>query len=247
MENKSYDVIIKEMSSFFTENGFEAKDGIYTNGQRAIKIEYDEAKQIYNMSMAAVTEGETGEYKVLSSYLFDESQNEADAVSVGIDFVDTAKKAMGIKSGYKGGATVDLPSAQGSTVTVATLTAKLLANYPELKEVYKTEVDEKGKYLYLDFSAHYFIPEIRKTLDENNKKAVKKLMDVFAEVFITGDRAASTLVVAMLAGAIGKDADRFKAATDKLEDCPHLITAVNNEIDVLVKNKKFAKAIGFND
>lgn len=247
LENRYFDVIIEEMSSFLDSNGFKKENGLYLNEKYALKIEYDEAKQVYNLSVAANGENGVGEFKLISAYLFDESQTKNDAVSVAIDFVDTAQKALGLKSGYRGGAAVDLPSAQGASVTVSTLTAKLLANYPELKEVYKSEVDEKGKYLYLDFSARYFIPEIRKTLDEKNKKAVKKLIDMLCEMFVTGDRATTDLVIALLVGAIGKDAERFKTATEKMEDCPHLITAVNNEVAILVKSKKFAKALGFTE
>lgn len=247
MENRYFDVILEEMSAFLNENGFKEENGVYLNEKYALKIEYDEARQVYNLSIAAKGENGIGEYKNISAYLFDESHTKADAISVGIDFVDSAQKAMGIKAGYRGGAAIDLPTAQGENVTVSTLTAKLLANYPELKEVYKAEVDEKGKYLYLDFSARYFIPEIRKTLDEKNKKAVKKLIDMLCEMFVAGDRATTDLVIALLAGAIGKDAERFKTATEKMEECPHLITAVNNGVAVLVKNKKFAKAVGFTE
>lgn len=247
MENRYFDVILEEMSAFLNENGFKEENGVYLNEKYALKIEYDEARQVYNLSIAAKGENGIGEYKNISAYLFDESQTKADAISVGIDFVDSAQKAMGIKAGYRGGAAIDLPTAQGENVTVSTLTAKLLANYPELKEVYKAEVDEKGKYLYLDFSTRYFIPEIRKTLDEKNKKAVKKLIDMLCEMFVAGDRATTDLVIALLAGAIGKDAERFKTATEKMEECPHLITAVNNGVAVLVKNKKFAKALGFTE
>ena len=38
---------------------------------------------------------------------------------------------------------------------------------------------------------------------------------------------------------------RIYLATEKMENCQPLITSVNNEIAVLVKNKKFAKAVGF--
>ena len=247
MENRYFDVILEEMSAFLNENGFKEENGVYLNEKYALKIEYDETRQVYNLSIAAKGENGIGEYTNISAYLFDESQTKADAISVGIDFVDSAQKAMGIKAGYRGGAAIDLPTAQGENVTVSTLTAKLLANYPELKEVYKAEVDEKGKYLYLDFSARYFIPEIRKTLNEKNKKAVKKLIDMLCEMFVAGDRATTDLVIALLAGAIGKDAERFKTATEKMEECPHLITAVNNGVAVLVKNKKFAKALGFTE
>ena len=70
---------------------------------------------------------------------------------------------------------------------------------------------------------------------------------MLCEMIVAGDRATSDLVIALLAGAIGKDAERFKTATEKMEECPHLITAVNNGVAVLVKNKKFAKALGFTE
>lgn len=247
MENRYYDVVIEEMKSFLDGNGFKAKDGGFANNTKALKIEYDEAKQVYKLLCADINDGEAGEYAVISSYLFDEGQTKNDAISVGIDFVDSARKALGIKAVRKTAAgEAELPSANASNnVTVATLTAKLLANYPDLKETYKQETTAKGKYLYLDFCTTYFVPEIRKTLDSGNKKATKKLIDMLCEIFVAGDRASVNLVIALLSAAIGKDANRFKAATDRMESCPHLITAINNEIAVLAKNKKLQKALKF--
>ena len=74
-----------------------------------------------------------------------------------------------------------------------------------------------------------------------------RCIDMMCELFVTGDRTVSTLIVAVLAAAIGKDENRFKTATERMEDCPHLITAVNNEILVLARNKKFRKAMKFED
>ena len=68
---------------------------------------------------------------------------------------------------------------------------------------------------------------------------------MFADIFVAGDRASVNLVIALLTSAIGKSADRFKAAADKLEDCPLLIDAVNQEIAVASKNRKLQKAIKF--
>ena len=250
MENIYYEVVVGEMSSFFEENGFKEKEGVFLNDTKAFKIEYDHAKNLYNLLCANVTDGNIEEFAVISSYLFDQTQNKNDAVSVGIDFVDSARKSLGVKTVRRSGSasgSVDLPSANSSgNVTVTTLTAKLLANYPELKETYKAEIEEKGKYLYLDFCTTYFIPEIRKTLDSHNKKAIKKLIDMLCEVYVAGDRTATSLVVMLLSSAIGTDGDRFKAATDRMGDCPHLITTVNNQVSVLVKNKKLQKALKYN-
>ncbi len=247
LENKFYDVIVAEMQSFLDANGFKAESDMFVNATKALKIEYNAEKSLYNLLLADVAEGNIGDFAVVSSYLFDSTHGKKDAVSVGIDFVDSARKALGAKAVRKSVGETELPSAQGASgaVTVAVLTAKLLATYPELKEVYKTETAEKGKFLYLDFYTTYFVPEIRNSLENGTKKNVKKLIDLFCEVFVTGDKATSTLVVAVLAAAIGKDQARFAAATEKMENCPHLVSAVNNEIAVLVKDKKFQKAMKF--
>lgn len=245
LENNYFDVVLGEMKPFLDENGFKEADGYFATDAKALKVEYDEEKTLYKLFVADVTDGNVGEYALTSSYLFDQNSNKNDAVAVGIDFVDEAKKALGVKTAVRRIA-ADLPTAASSTkINADTLTAKLLANYPELKDVYKDYVEAKGKYLPLDFGTTYFVPEIRKTLEENNKKAVKKLMDMFADIFVTGDRASVNLVIALLTSAIGKSAERFKAAADKLEDCPLLVEAVNQEIAVASKNRKLQKAIKF--
>lgn len=246
LENTFFEVVISEMQSFLDENGFKAKDGIFENDTKAVKVEYDEGASLYKLFIADVTEGSVGDYALSSSYLFDEKSNKDDAVAVGIDFVDTLKKSLGIRSVRSTAAASELPTASASgKVNSDTLTAKLLANYPDLKETYKVYVGEKGKYLPLDFGVTYFVPEIRKTLDQNNKKQVKKLLGMFADIFVTGDRASVNLTIAFLSAAVGKSAERFKAMADRLEDCPLLVTAVNQEIAELAKNKKLQKALKF--
>ena len=246
LDNRYYDNVIAEMTPFFEENGFKADGDIFKSDTKALKVEYNETKQLYNLLAADLEEGKVGEFSIITSYLFDDSQNAKDAAAVGIDFVDTARKAMGIKAKKKSvTGEADLPVATGSAVNVSTLASKLLAHYPNLKETYRAETSAKGKFLYLDFFTRYFVPEIRATLDGGNKKATKKLIDTLINVFVTGDKAVSTLVVAVLAAAIGTNVDRFKAATAHMDECQPLITSVNQQIDLLIRNKKFAKAMNF--
>lgn len=246
LENIFFDVVIGEMKAFLDENGFKGENGVFSNENKSLKVEYDEEKTLYKLFVADITDGTTGEYALCSSYLFDEKSNKNDAVCVGIDFIDEAKKSLGIKTVRARNTNTELPSANSAgKVNVDVLTAKLLANYPELKDTYKEYVSEKGKYLYLDFGMTYFVPEIRKTLDENNKKALKKLLDMLSEVFTSGDRASVNFVIALLAAAVGKSGDRFKAMADRLEDCPLLTEAVNQEVAILSKNRKLQKALKF--
>lgn len=240
-----FDIVIAEMQAFLDENGFKGEAGVFLNDTKSLKVEYDETAKLYKLFSADITDGNVGEYALASSYLFDEKSDKKDAVCVAIDFIDTAKKLLGIKA-VRSRAAADLPTVStAGKVNADTLTAKLLANYPELKDTYKEYVGEKGKFLPLDFGTTYFVPLIRKTLDENNKKATKKLLDMFADIFVTGDRGSVNLVIALLSSAVGKSGERFKAMADRLEDCPLLVSAVNQEIAEISKNKKLQKALKF--
>lgn len=249
MDNRYYGSVIAEMNAFFEENGFKAVEDTFQNESLSVKIEYDESKQVYNLFVAEIAEGKVGEYTTASSYLFDDSQLERDAASVGMDFVDTLKGKLGIKAKRKtSAATVELPTAsKGEAVTVTTLTSKLLAVYPAYKDTYKAEVEAKGKYLYLDFMTTYFVREIRGTLESGNKKSIKKLVDMLIEMFVRGDNATSTAVVGLLAAAIGKNEQRFIAATEYMDECSNLVTSINNMIPLLGKNKKLTKALKYTD
>ncbi|MBQ9977494.1 MAG: hypothetical protein IJP21_02755 [Clostridia bacterium] len=250
MENMFYDVVISEMQEFLSQNGFKEKDGKFANDKSCVSVKYDESRKVYTLLKADLDEeGKFGEEVEISAYLFDETHNKNDAACVAIDFVDTLKKELGVKSVRKNSAgAVDLPTAsKGDAVTVNTLTTKLLSVYPQLRETYKTETAEKGKFLYLDFYMTHFVPEIRKTLEGGNKKAIKKLVDLLTNLFVTGDNATSTAVIALLTAAIGKEEARFKAAVEYMADCQNLITCINYQISLLGKNKKFTQALKYND
>lgn len=249
MDNRYYGKVIEEMSSFFEENGFKPSENGFVSDSRSVKIEYDEEKQIYKLLVADVAEGKVGEYELASAYLFDDSQNEKDAAAVGIDFVDTLRKKLGIKSARKNiGTDIEIATIRkGDAVTITTLTTKILAIYPALKDIYKQEVSEKGRYLYLDFLTTYAVPKIRQTLDSGNKKTIKKLVESLTELFIQGDNDTTTMIVALFVSAIGKNEGRFRAAAEHMEKCTNLIASINNQISLLSKNKKFAAAIKYVD
>ena len=101
LENTYFDVVIGEMKSFLDENSFVEKDGVFENNTKSLKVEFDSENTLYKLYVADITDGATGEYTLTSSYLFDESSNKNDAVCVGIDFVDSAKKALGVKENKK--------------------------------------------------------------------------------------------------------------------------------------------------
>ena len=247
MDNRYFEFVVLEMENFFNEQGFKntEEEGVYKNATKQIKIAYDEEKQLYRLFAADIDEQGVGEYSELTAYLFDDSQTKRDAASVGIDFVDTLRKNMGIKAQRNNASgEIDLPTNQKvGTVTIGGLTAKLLAIYPEFKDIYKESVAKHGKFLHLEFYRENFIPRITRAIREGNKKQLKKLFDMFSEAYVAGDKDACTLIIATVTAAVYNDETLFETAKDAMGEGSYLIPLVTNFIPELNKNKKLQKAL----
>ncbi|MBE6787081.1 MAG: hypothetical protein E7537_01900, partial [Ruminococcaceae bacterium] len=80
------------MNPFFEENNIKEKDGVYSNENKSVIVKYEDARKMFTLSVAEIEDGNVGEYKEINAWLFDESQNLNDAVSVGIDFTNSLRK-----------------------------------------------------------------------------------------------------------------------------------------------------------
>ncbi len=244
LDNRYYSGVISEMQGFFDENGFKSAGDEYVSDKKAAKVLYNEEKQTYELYCADVAEGAVGEYALLSSWLFDDSQNEKDAASVGIDFTNTLRDNMGIKVKRMASGVVDLPTAsKDGTMNIAGFTKKVLDIYPQHKETYKAHVAKYGNFLYMDFFAKTFIPTMVETVKANDKKQVKKLYDLLEGAYVTGDRETVNIVVAALAAAVLKDESIKPAVDEMIKENTHLKASLDAFIPVLRADKKLYPAL----
>ncbi len=246
MDNRYIGKVISEMQPFLDENGFVSlEDYTFKNDKKAVKVEYSETRQMYLLLCADISEdGSIGEFSEIEAWLFDDSQFERDAESVGIDFVDTLRKNLGIKVRRSvNNSAVDLPTAQkGDKYTVSVFTKKVLDTFPQYKESYKEYVAKYGNFLYLNFFGKYLVPQIKQTLNESTKKSTKKILDMVEPAYMDGDRDTVNAVVACLAAACYDDEKTKTAVFDMLSENTHFKAAVEAFIPVL-KSKKQIREI----
>ena len=248
MNEKCYFAVIAEMKPFFDSQGFVKSGDVFKNEQYEVKIWYDEEIKCFKLGLAQIEGDVTGELAVLENWLFDETQTEKDAVAVGVEFTDTLRSKLGIKkTAARGGAAdISLPlTEKGESVNILTLTQKLLAIFPEKKETYKESVAKYGKYLYVDFIAGEFVPEIKELLasEKSNKKQIKKLFDMLSETYVDGDKTTADMIVALISAAIFGDENLTAAATPYFSENQHLKTCVNELTTELKINRKLRAAL----
>ena len=246
MDNRYYDNLIEEIKPFFNEQKFiEQEDGSFKNDIWATKVEYDEDSQMYKLYLANLSQEDASDYSLVTSWLFDDSQNEKDAASVGMDFAETLREKLGVKITRKTSAKIELPTAatKDGNMTIEGFTKKLLDVYPVLKEIYKQHIATYGNFLYLDFYSAQAVPLVKATLAENNKKSVKKLYDVFENAYIHGDKETVNATVAILSAVAYKDEALKAAVQNFLSENSHFSSSVTSFLAVLETNKKLAKSL----
>ena len=244
MNSQVQERILEQLNGIIETAGFKANEDKteFKNEKLAFKISHNEEKKLLLLDLAEVGEnGEVGEYSNASSWLFENPEELRDAESAGMDFFDTLKGKLGMKSTrINRNGEIAMPSKEksGNSFNVEALCAKLLAIYPNLKDEYKNHVAEYGSFLYVDFFKTHIVPQIEKLLDENNKKALKKVFPVLDDLYINGDRTVQNVIVGVvLCGAVKNNQSRYDAAMEALAEHQFLKVAFFNIMNRYKKDK----------
>lgn len=238
MDNRYYDNVIAEMKPFLDENGFKAVSDYFENENKRIAVRYNDEKQTYSLLVADKTDGENfGEMHQINAWLFDDSQTAKDANSVGIDFVVSLRKELGIRLS-RPTASVELPSANKSgAMTITGFTKKMLDIFPVLKDDYKNHIASYGNFLYIDFFGEYLVPQLKALFAKGTKKQINKLYNVFEDAYV-GDNETVNIMIAVLCATAYNDEKCKTAIEDMLADNVHFLQSFKNFYVILPKSKK---------
>lgn len=246
MDNQNLQVLIDSMLNALKEQSFSEVDGAYKNDKKAFKVEYNEDKKLFVLSVADVTEGNIGEYSEQSTWLFDETHTKKDAEFVGEDFAGEMLGVLDAKPNKKRSVNVDLPekTQAGQTVGVSGLCSSLLAVYPQYKDAYKAHVEHYGEFLCINFFKDTICVELKAQLVEDNKKKLKKVIDTLCDCYVNGDRNVTNIIPeAIILRAVGEDAALLEVALKYMDNCPYLATALKALAKRLPNDKKLRKVV----
>ena len=234
------------MQPFLDENGFKSiGNDIFANESKQFSVAYNENRQMYILSVADIDEdGAVSEFKEINAWLFDDSQNAKDAEAVGIDFVNTMRKELGIKIKRAVNNDIELPSASKTgAMTVTGFAKKMLDVFPNLKDEYKEHISVYGNFLYINFFGEHLVPLMNNLFVTGTKKQIKKLYDVFEVAYVKGDKDTVNIMIALLCAASYNDEKATAAVKEMLSVDAHFTASYINFIPVFQKNKKLFSAL----
>lgn len=235
-----FETLIGQMKPFFEELGYTLSgDGSFVKEDKAFTVEYDSEKEIYNLYSEV-----SGERRKISAYLFTADQTEKDVESVTIDFTDTVKKELSLNTRKRNVSEVALPQKDtGDTVTVSGYAQKMLAIFPDLKDIYRDEVALYGKFLAVEFTKNYFIPSAVELYKAGNRKSVRKFTETVCEMYIAADSGTGAICVSLLGAVMYLEPSLSDTIKENCDRCPSLYVAVLNFSRRLKKNKKLRESL----
>ena len=245
MDNRYFDKVIGEMKPFLEEQGFKFIENKFENDEKIISVNFDDARQMYTLSIAEKSEEDEPAFSEISAWLFDDSQNEKDAVSVGIDFVATLRKELNVKiKRTVNSSSVDLPTASKSdNMNITAFTKKMLDIFPSLKDEYKAHVSVYGNFLYLNFFGEHLVPLIKNLFETGTKKQINKFYVVLEDGYVKGDKDTVNVMVAVLCASSYNNETVKNGIKEMLAENKHFLTSFEGFLPVLSNNKKLLNAL----
>ena len=149
---------------------------------------------------------------------------------------ETYAKKKKIVSKNKGPQTVSKAAAKSGALAYdpVTLASKLCAMFPELKEDLKANMDTYGEFLCEDFFVNHANACVMQTIRENNPQKMKKLFNIFSEIYEDGTNEVQSLIAVTVLGPINNDPGIIQRIIPYLSD-----TMLE---PVLAANKRLAKS-----
>ncbi|MEE1144448.1 MAG: hypothetical protein UHT63_03715 [Acutalibacteraceae bacterium] len=210
MEKSFYKVITDRVAKLLCDNGFKRETNenteYFTGDNYAVMVDYNEETQCVELKSAALNNGDTADFGVMSSWLLTNESDDRDKLSIANDFEDSLSELIGIKaSTVSNRNSVAMPTkqAKAETVDISIMTARFLDMYPAYKDAYKENIATYDEFLYDKFFNDFAVAEFKKALSENNKKRITKTLDWLAECYIKGEEmVVTTVMYTVIAGTL---------------------------------------------
>ena len=225
-------LIYKSVSPVLEENGFEPvyplgvrKSEIpieeqadkllisFQGGKGAVRIAYKGERMVLLCTDINASEATDEDYKQASLSLFDPSTaDDKDIRYIGNEFSDTVtSKNLGKKIVALRKQSFPRPflNPQRKSGALAydpnTLASRFTTMYPELREMYKANIEKYGDFLAEEFFREYGTPAAMQTIRQNDKQRMKKLFNLLDDIYEDGTNETQSLIAVTILGAMHTD------------------------------------------
>ncbi len=228
MEQRAFELIQNKLQAALYEQGFGdaielkeegAKAVMFTTGEVAYGILYEENKKRFVLRSATmVSKTEPGQWRMLSTWLFDDESTLADAESIANDFLEitqSEKRVELVKTSKK-----RRKKEEENNADPQFFFNRLVPVFPELRDEMNEERIVYGQVRPTVFAEEKIAPKCEKLAKEfPNSEPFKRMVGVFCDIYNTGDKDTRAVIQFGVLNSI-KDETAIKNIMDNFtEDC----------------------------
>ena len=99
-----------------------------------------------------------------------------------------------------------------------TLASRFTTMYPELREMYKANIEKYGDFLAEEFFREYGTPAAMQTIRQNDKQRMKKLFNLLDDIYEDGTNETQSLIAVTILGAMHTDPQLVENAKEYMSE-----------------------------
>lgn len=249
--NSVFLLIIKGLDSVMNRNGFAVvvpsgleKGGVpvstsngcttlvYSGKNGSVRIELFEGKITLLCSAVQAEAAVDSDYKKCSTSLFDiDKYDDRDIRYIVNDFTDVINETYAKKGSLakKLPQPVSKSAAKSGTVyyDLVTLGSRFVVIYPELREIYRQNIEKYGEFLADDFFLNYGNQKVRETVAKNDPAQMKKLFNMLNDVYNDGTNQTQSVIVVTILGSLYDDEQLLANCVDYMDELLLPVTEAN--------------------
>lgn len=242
--NNALNLIMKGIDKTVTDLGFkpEYPNGVFPpelpieeNGSKSIityrgekgriRIVHDGDKLALHCATAEESDAPDDDMPRVSLSLLDlETFEERDIKYINEEYIETFEKKFSSKpahSGKKAPTPVSRTQAKSGALSydANTLGSRFTVIFPELRDEYKNNIDLYGEFLAEDFFVNHGNKLVAETIRENNKIKMRKLFNLFNDIYEDGTNDTQSLVAVTILGCtLAENPDLLENASEYFSD-----------------------------
>ena len=238
MNIEAYNLIIDKIKPLLDGRGFKTVDtetgSYFENGEIAVRVIFKEKEKLFCLEKCELSDDKKpSDWSLISEWLFEDGTKASYASSIGGDFEDTLREALGIKPTANRQAALPSKAKKNDQPTVKSLTGSFLTVFPQYKNEYPKYVTEDGAFLYAEFYETVGAPLLKELLRANDKKRLQKYFDMLDEAYRLGDLEVRSVVsTCVLAQALKGEKALTESALGYLKDKNYLALALKNSLAI---------------
>ncbi len=197
----------------------------YRGEKGRIRIVHDGDKLALHCATAEESDAPDDDMPRVSLSLLDlETFEERDIKYINEEYIETFEKKFSSKpahSGKKAPTPVSRTQAKSGALSydANTLGSRFTVIFPELRDEYKNNIDLYGEFLAEDFFVNHGNKLVAETIRENNKIKMRKLFNLFNDIYEDGTNDTQSLVAVTILGCtLAENPDLLENASEYFSD-----------------------------